>query len=267
VVSGPIDILLADETLVSVPSDTSITITEPTDGEFVIENSGETSATIEVDGAELVLEPDQTIIIDEVAGIDVEVELHIIDQFKSGACPGGKGSCKFPVLEAEVRIFDRNDPGFQDAYGGKNPHRNIYDQVFESGTGSVGGCTISPDDAGSCTAGTTFVGENLVIIKYVADENTTVYVGRPGTQRGFGNPGKAVKRFQIIKTIKRDGTVEFSESNETKEPAGNSKLISSNPLLREETGNRYLLLLFSLIDLRLSNYQCPGTTVALFRCI
>ncbi len=104
-------------------------------------------------------------------------------------------------------------------------------------------------------------------IKYVDDENTTVYVGRPGMQRGFGNPGKAVKRFQIIKTIKRDGTVEFSESNETKEPAGNSKLISSNPLLREETGNRYLLLFFSLIDLRLSNYQCPGTTVALFRCI
>ena len=205
VISGPVEILLEDQTVISVPSGTSITISELTDGEFVIENTGSTAAVIEVDGAEVGLEPDEIIEIDEVVGTDLEVELHIIDQFKSGACPGGQGSCKFPVSAAEVLIFDRNDPAFQDAFGGKNPNGNIYDQVFESGIGQVGGCTISPVDAGSCTAGTTAVGENLTIVRYVVDENTTAYIGRPGTQRGLDNSGKSATRFQIIKGLRKTG--------------------------------------------------------------
>lgn len=38
----------------------------------------------------------------------VSVTLHVIDQAKSGACPGKAGSCFGPAVGARVEIFDRN---------------------------------------------------------------------------------------------------------------------------------------------------------------
>jgi len=93
-------------------------------------------------------------------GDDSFVELHVIDRQRT-VC-GGSGSCKLPVEGALVKVFDRNDPAFQDLYT-KNPDRTSYPDIFEDYT-SVGTCVTGSD--GSCIAGEEAVGDYLVIVKY-----------------------------------------------------------------------------------------------------
>jgi len=138
------------------------------------------------------------------------VELHVVNQNKSGACPGGAGSCKSPIAAAEVRVFDRNNAAFQTAYG-SNPSGTIYNQVFENDIGRVGACTT--DAAGQCTAGEEATGYYLVIVKFV-DGSKTVYTGKPKSPSDFVG-GLATKDFQVLKVIRKDGSVQYSGGSKT----------------------------------------------------
>jgi cysteine-rich repeat protein len=148
------------------------------------------------------------------------VELHLVDQMKSGACPANAGSCKLPIVGAAVRVFDRNAADFQAAYGTKNPSGTVYDQVFENDIGRVGACTT--DGAGRCLAGEETVGDYLVIVRSVdVVANRTVYTGKPKSPSDFvdtngdGIGDLATKDFQIVKLIRRDGTVQISGGSKT----------------------------------------------------
>jgi len=141
------------------------------------------------------------------------VELHVIDQQNAGACPGGAGSCKSPIASAEVRVFDRNDPVFQAAYGTKNPAGGIYNQVFENDIGRVGACTTGSD--GRCTAGEETTGDYLAVVKYVDPSGQTVYTGKPKSPEDFDATGLASKEFQAIKVLRRDGSLQFSGGSKT----------------------------------------------------
>jgi hypothetical protein len=146
------------------------------------------------------------------------VELHTVDQAKSGACPAGAGSCKSPIQGAEVKVFDRNNPAFQAAYGTKNPSGTIYGQVFENDTGRVGTCTTGND--GRCTVGEETTGDYLVIVKASVD-GKTVYTGKPKSGSDFvdtngdGLGDLATKDFQVMKVIKKGGTVQISGGSKT----------------------------------------------------
>jgi len=142
------------------------------------------------------------------------VQLHIIDQAKTGACSGA-GSCKNPLPGAQVRVFDRGSTAFQTAYGTKNPSGSIYNQVYENDIGRVSACTT--DSTGSCTAYEQTAGDYLAVVKYLdARTGKTVYTGLPKSATDFtdtnadGVKDYAKKEFQIIKTIKKDGTVQWS---------------------------------------------------------
>jgi len=146
------------------------------------------------------------------------VELHIIDQAKSGAC-GTAGSCKFPIEGAAVRVFNRNDPFFQ-ALWTKNPSGTKYSEVYENDVGRIATCTTDTD--GTCYAGEANIGDYLVILKYYdAQTGKTVYTGKPKSPSDFVN-GIAFKDFQIIKTLKKDGSIQFT---------GGSKLVITGSYL------------------------------------
>ena len=141
------------------------------------------------------------------------VDLHIVDQAKSGVCPGSKGSCKLPIEGAEVRVFDRNDADFQTKYGTKNPDGGIYDQVLENDIGRVGTCTTGA--SGGCIAGEETTGDYLVIVKYVDPSSKTVYTGKPKSGTDFDATGLASKDFQVIKVLKKNGAIQFSGGSKT----------------------------------------------------
>lgn len=141
------------------------------------------------------------------------VELHVIDQAKSGACPGGAGSCKFPIAGAEVRVFDRDDSSFQAAYGTKNPSGTRYVEVFENDIGRVGACNTGAN--GECTAGEETIGDYLVIVRYFdAETGKTIYTGKPKSPEDFVD-NLASKDFQVIKVLKKDGSIQLSGGAKT----------------------------------------------------
>ena len=155
-----------------------------------------------------------------VVGDENIVVLHVIDQAGTGACPDGAGSCGSPIEGAEVRVFDRNDPDFRTEYGTKNPSGSIYDQVFENDIGRVGACTTGSD--GRCIAGEETTGDYLVIVKYAdAETGKTVYTGKPKSPGDFMDTDGdtqadlAIKDFQVIKVLKRDGSIEFRAGSKT----------------------------------------------------
>ena len=139
------------------------------------------------------------------------VDLHIIDMAKRGDC-GGAGSCKFDLEGATVRVFDRNDADFI-ALWTKNPNGALHDEVYENGAGLKGSCTTNTE--GDCTVGEETTGDYLVIVKYFDQETgKTIYTGKPKSGGDFVD-GLATKEFQIIKVIKKDGTIEFKGGSKT----------------------------------------------------
>lgn len=113
------------------------------------------------------------------------VDLHIVDQAKTGAC-NSSGTCDFPIEGAQVRVFDRNDQDFQATYGTKNPDGSIYDQIFENDIGRVGSCITKAD--GACTAGEETIGDYLVIVKFIDSETgKIVYTGKPKSPEDFAS--------------------------------------------------------------------------------
>ena len=169
-----------------------------------------------------------------VAG-ENQVELHVVDQAKSGACPDGAGSCKFPVAAAEVRVFDRNrlnglsittlDSTMVTLT--KNPDGSLYDDIYESAEANTNALAASlgcvTDANGFCVAGEATPGDYLVIVKVVVDAGSgkTVYTGKPTSPADFADTDDdgvgdlASKEFQIVEVIKRDGTVQFSGGSKT----------------------------------------------------
>ncbi|MEM4321870.1 MAG: LamG-like jellyroll fold domain-containing protein, partial [Candidatus Woesearchaeota archaeon] len=144
------------------------------------------------------------------------VSLHVIDQAKSGACPGGVPSCKLALGGAEVKVFDRNRLAgltINSLDGGvvvltKNPSGSLYDDIFESAVADsaakVSFCTT--DVFGVCYAGERVVGDYLVILRYVDTQTgKTVYTGLPKGPDDFvdsdgdGLVDVAVKDFRLLR--------------------------------------------------------------------
>jgi len=164
------------------------------------------------------------------------VQLHIIDQAKIGVCPGGAGSCKKPLEGVEVRVFDRNNAAFQLKYGTKNPSGTVYDQVFENNVGIVGKCTTAAN--GICIAGEEKIGDYLVILKYV-DDASIVYTGKPKGLSDFTADGMATKDFQIIKTIKRDGSIDYKGGSKVVVTGSYLEIIYPEAAIWEGTSSIY----------------------------
>ena len=133
---------------------------------------------------------------------------------------GGGSSTKVPLSGASVRVFDRNDAGFQAIAGSKNPDGSLYGIIFDLDQGRVGACNT--DLNGECIAGEAQVGDYLVVVKYVdSATGKTVYVGRPKSPSDFVN-GLATKDFQIIKVFKNGLFREYR---------GGSKIVVTGSLL------------------------------------
>lgn len=150
-------------------------------------------------------------------GDRLTLTLHIIDQAKTGVC-GGAGSCEQRMNDAVVRVFDRNNTEFQSTYGTKNSPGSLYGQIYENLIGRVGACIT--DTLGECIAGELVAGDYLVIAKF-KDGEKVIYVGRPKGIDDFidtnsdGVGDLATKDLQIIKTIKKNGAVEYQGGSKT----------------------------------------------------
>jgi len=154
----------------------------------------------------------------------ISVDLHIVDEHKTGRCPNNAGSCKSPLENVEVKIYDRDQLNgliISKLEGGqvtlsKNPEFKLYDDIFESSEANaaqVGSCTTGFD--GSCVAFEEDIGNLLVIIKYSdAETGKTVHSGKPKSPSDFVD-GIASKDFQIIKTIRKDGIIQLSGGEKT----------------------------------------------------
>ncbi|MEM4282680.1 MAG: right-handed parallel beta-helix repeat-containing protein, partial [Candidatus Woesearchaeota archaeon] len=225
----------------TVPSTVTIaTETDPSTGTITVVPTVENgTATIVQAGQETTVGAGQSAtLFDQCPGIDGRalyngcpfadrniVSLHVIDQAKSGACPGGAGSCKFPIAGASIRVFDRNRLAGLTIIGldggaitlTKNPSGSLYDDIFESDVAnSVAKSSFCTTDSfGSCYAGERVVGDYLVIVKYVDGQTgRIVYTGLPKSASDFVDSDGdtivdlATKDFQIMKTIRRDGSVQ-----------------------------------------------------------
>jgi hypothetical protein len=157
---------------------------------------------------------------------------------------GGGASTDVPLPGIQVKVFDRNSTDFQ-AYVAKltgktmpcapckNPDGSLYGLIFEGtanndtivlntsralvGSSITSSGKINPADAGVGYAGLRTGGDFLAIVKFVDPTNgATVYVGRPFGLADFNDTTKiATKEFQIIKTIKKDGSVDWRGGNKT----------------------------------------------------
>jgi PKD repeat protein len=124
-------------------------------------------------------------------------------------------TCQEPLDQVEIRVFDRSTPAFVAAWT-QDPKATNYPAIFDTAT-SIATCTT--DDTGTCIAGETAVGKYLVIAKYSDDDlNKTVYVGRTKEPDDFKDTNKdgikdlAYKDFQVTKTIKKTGEIEYTAS-------------------------------------------------------
>ncbi|MFC1600449.1 hypothetical protein ACFL3T_05490, partial [Patescibacteria group bacterium] len=126
---------------------------------------------------------------------------------------GGGGTTVEPA-HGYVKVFDRNDVEFQTLYT-KNPNKSEYATVFEADVGLISSCTT--DTKGTCFAYEDQIGDYLVIVLYKDKETrASVFTGLPKSPTDFisdingdGVADYATKEFDIIKVIKKDGTVEW----------------------------------------------------------
>ena len=82
-----------------------------------------------------------------------------------------------PVFEPPptIRVFDRDDPDFQAAYGTGWLDPSQYGTIFEAGVGQASSCVT--DETGWCTAGLETTGHYLVVVKY-EDTDLLLHPGR-----------------------------------------------------------------------------------------
>jgi hypothetical protein len=174
------------------------------------------------------------------------VVLHTVNQQKlETACPGGKGSCKVPIEEAEVRVFDRNlldgmtiQVDGEDVTLTKNPNGSLYPDVYEHASAAqVGSCTT--DANGFCIAGEETMGDYLVIVKYVDADLGTVYTGKPKSPNDFDD-GLATKHFQVIKVYKKKGGTQLGGGSKTVLDGSYLEIISPDYAVWEEGVTDYV---------------------------
>ena len=140
------------------------------------------------------------------------VELHEINQAKLSSVCNGKGSCKSPLSDVEVKVFNRNDSVFQALFS-KNPKGTEYMNVFEADAGLLGSCVTA--GTGRCVVGEEFTGDYLVVVKFVdLQSGKTVYSGKPKSSSDFVN-GVAFKDFQVMKTYLKSGGIDFKGGSKT----------------------------------------------------
>jgi hypothetical protein len=155
------------------------------------------------------------------------VTMRIIDLQRSGVCqwPNGqpKLTCEMNLKDVQVKVFDREDPDFNSAYG-RWPSRHLLDDIYEANIGILGVC--STNENGECTIGEDHPGKFLVIAKY-QESGVTVYTGkfknfkwnRSGCLWHWENddddvdgstpPEKITKHLHILKQIRRNGEITF----------------------------------------------------------
>jgi hypothetical protein len=124
-------------------------------------------------------------------------------------------TCQESIDQAEIRVFNRNDPAFKAAWT-SDPKATNYPAIFDTAT-AIASCTT--DETGTCIAGETATGSYLVIARYSDDElNKTVYIGRPKEPDDFKDTNKdgikdlAYKDFRVTKTIKKTGEMVYTAS-------------------------------------------------------
>ncbi|GAB4448753.1 MAG: hypothetical protein Kow0031_31280 [Anaerolineae bacterium] len=181
------------------------------------------------------------------AAVAVDFTLHTIDQPRSGLCPGPGVSCR-GAAAVEARLFDVADPAFQSAYGHIHPLNAIYDQLFEAGIGLAGGCVTGSDD-GRCLAGLPRPGNYLAIVKYVGSvsgADSTVYMGKPVTPPDFsdstgdGLADLALKRFRLIRVIKKNGAIRYQGGRRTVLTGSYLEIISPEYATWDESETSYI---------------------------
>jgi hypothetical protein len=186
------------------------------------------------------------------------VELHIIDQAKSGACPDGAGSCRQPLSGAKVRVFDRNrlngltiatlDNGACTGPGvtlTKNPDGTLYDDIFECAPASAFVSSCITDSLGVCIAGESGTGDYLVVVKFQSVD-VKGYTGLPKGPGDFidsdgdGRLDLASKEFQFIKVNRKDGSVQFQGGRKTVITGSMLEVFYPVEAVWEEGQTRYL---------------------------
>jgi len=160
---------------------------------------------------------------------EAHVTMRIIDYRQNGVCGHNKWgwarhSCTVDLEAVSVKMFDREDEKFSEAYG-RWPSRRKLDEIYEAGIGLNGMCTT--DASGKCKVGQDNPGKYFVIAKFVDDDSSkTVYVGKFKDHwlRGFGcwwkgpddeadadatSPTQITKKLQITKLIQKNGDVSY----------------------------------------------------------
>lgn len=200
-VVGEIEIELDDGSILGVPPDTEVLIIQEDDGGFQVESVAGT-ATVTINGVSVTIEEGEPLVL-----VANQVNLHIVDQAKSGACDDNQPSCTVALADVEVRVFDRNDAAFQDLWS-KNPKGTLYDQVFEADAGIIGLCVTGQN--GACSTPVQPKRTYLTIAKYIDEaENLTVYTGLPNSSGGEGS-ANPTRQLRFMKLVQEDGSVQYS---------------------------------------------------------
>jgi len=160
---------------------------------------------------------------------EAHVTMRIIDYRLSGVCGRNKWgwarrSCTVDLEAVGVKMFDREDEKFNEAYG-RWPSKRKLDDIYEAQIGLSGGCTT--DTNGKCQVGQDNPGKYFVVAKFVDDDShKTVYVGKFKDHwlHGFGcwwkwpddeadddvtSPTQITKKLQITKLIQKNGYVSY----------------------------------------------------------
>lgn len=109
-----------------------------------------------------------------------KVTIHIAGDKNPSECgPDSKGKpineCKKPVVGAVIKVFDRENANFINAYGTKKPKKEIFSSIFTSDLGKIAQCTT--DSTGTCQVGEDHAGRFIVIAK-LTDGVLVVYDGK-----------------------------------------------------------------------------------------
>lgn len=161
---------------------------------------------------------------------ETHVSMRIVDFQRSGVCGynnrgWAKRSCTVDLEAVMVRIYDREDGQFLEAYG-RWPSRRRLDDIYQADIGLTGLCTT--DENGKCLVGEDKQGKFLVVAKYVdLDGRQTVYIGKFKDFRHHGYawgwnwcpkdtdadsstpPTTITKNLSITKLIPKYGPIKF----------------------------------------------------------
>jgi hypothetical protein len=179
--------------------------------------------------------------------VDNSLVMHTIYIGKAPA--GGKPSSEEPISGGGVHLFDRNNSNFKALFGNKlngADYPLIYRTITSEEDGFLGACIT--DDNGECPVGVDETGSCLAIAQYYdAETGKTVYVGLPMDPSNFVE-GIAEKAFQVMKAIKKDGTVIFRGGSKIAVTGSLLEIISPQSGIWEGTKTLYPFIFTSDSD-------------------